>query len=366
MTTDKNGKCNEHEENNSDYNKLQELLNESSRTFAFTLEKLPRPLSMWLGAAYLGARIIDEVEDSGLASIDKGHLLKRIPGVLRGATKEEITSLETMLEGVKKDKTKGYRMLLGNLGFVQTALGGFPSKVQDIIRTYYEQMTEGLSNPRIQNIITLEDHHNYCHYAAGVVGYMVTELTKEAGYFSEEQARTKLMPSPNNWNLGVNSAHDFGVALQLVNNIRDFYKDAEEGIYRYPQQLFEKSSTTYDSLLKLQEKDKEVLDNAYKEILRPQIEDAKKYIFSADKWIEELPFSPIELRQSWGDALAMSAATLRMVNTPRFFYDPACRKISKDEVNTIDSKIVALTQQRKGIYGFLEHLFEKTAATYNP
>ncbi len=345
------------------YSRLQELLNESSRTFAFTLEKLPRNLYMWLGAAYLGARIIDEVEDSYLADSDKKHLMKRIPGVLRGGAKEEISSLEMLLVGSKQDKPAGYKELLSNIGFVQKVLSEFPSAVQDIIRRYYDEMADGLSNPGVQNIQTLEDHHNYCHYAAGVIGYMVSKITREAGYFDDENIK-RVMPNPSNRALGVNSAHDFGIGLQLTNDIRDLQKDAEQGIFRYPRELVEKQSLDYNRLVSLKESDKEELDRAYNNILKPQIEDAKKYIISANRWIEELPFNPAGLRQAWGDTLAMSAATLRAINTPKFFYDENYRKISREEVASIDAKVLELTQSKKGLLPFFEHLFERDVSSY--
>ena len=345
------------------YPKLQELLNKSSRTFAFTLEKLPKPLFAWLRAAYLGARIEDEIEDSDLADIDKKHLMKRIPGVLRGGSKEEISSLESLLVGPTQDKSEGYKELLSNIGFVQRALSEFPSAVQDIIRKYYDEMADGLSNPGVQNIQTLEDHHSYCHYAAGVIGYMVSELTREAGYFDEENIK-RVMPDPSNWALGINSAHDFGIGLQLTNDIRDLDKDTKQGIFRYPYELVEKQGFDYVKLVKLKESDKDELDNAYKNILKPQIEDAKKYIISANRWIDELPFNPAGLKQSWGDALAMSASTLRIIDTPRFFYDENYRKISREEIISIDAKVLELTQSKKSLLSFLEHLFEKDVSSY--
>ena len=345
------------------YLKIRELLSKSSRTFAYTLAKLPKPLSMWLGAAYLEARIEDELEDSDLAQADKRHLMKRIPGILRGGSREEILSLEKLLVGPKQDKPEGYKELLSNIGFVQEALGEFPSAVQDIIRRYCDEMADGLSNPGIQNIQTLEDHHKYCHYAAGVIGYMVSELTREAGYFNDENVR-KVMPEHSDLTIGVNTAHDFGIGLQLTNDTRDLHKDAEQGIFRYPRELVEKQGLDYSKLVNLKESDKDELDKAYNHILVPQIEDAKKYIVSANQWIEELPFNPVGLRQSWGDALAMSAYTLRVINTPKFFYDKDFRKISREDVTSIDTKVLEIVQSKKSLLPFLEHLFIKDAPSY--
>lgn len=343
--------------------KLQNLLQESSRTFAFTLEKLPQPLSKWLGAAYLGARIIDEVEDSPLAVEDKKYIMKRIPSVLRGGAEFETSSLETLLKGLSEEKIQGYQKLLSNISCVRLELGKFPAKVQDIIRKCYDKMVEGLSNPATQNIQTLEDHHRYCHYAAGTVGYMVTELTQEAGYFTEQQVR-KLMPFPDNFKLGVNPAHDFALGLQLTNDVRDLHKDAKEGIYRYPQDLLKQESLTYEILLNAKEKDSENLKKAYK-VLKSQINDARQYILSANTWLDELPFNPIGLRQAWGDTLAMSAATLRVINNHAFFYDEKYRKISQEEVKCIDEKTRELTEKNKTMLPFLEHLFDRPASDYN-
>jgi len=351
-------------ENNCSDSMLQNLLQDSSRTFAFTLEKLPQPLSKWLRAAYLGARIIDEVEDSPLAVDDKKHIMKRIPSIFRGAGEFEVSSLESMLRGLSEEKIQGYQKLISNISCVKSELGKFPATIQDIIRKYYDEMTEGLASRATQYIQTLEDHHRYCHYAAGTIGYMVTELTQEVGYFTVQQVRTKLMPFPDNWKLGVNPAHDFALGLQLTNDIRDLHKDVKEGIYRYPQDLLNQESLTYEKLLNTKEEDKENLEKAYK-ILKPQIEDAKQYILSANTWLDELPFSPIGLRQAWGDTLAMSAATLRTINTPAFFYNEEYRKISQEEVKCIDEKTRELTEKNKTMLPFLEHLFNDPVSKYD-
>ena len=87
------------------------------------------------------------------------------------------------------------------------------------------------------------------------------------------------------------------------------------------------------------------------EILREQIEDARKYLDGGVKWVELLPYEPSGMRECWGSALAFAAAT--------------CRKIKRAEIKTIQEKIEELTKQRKSVGEFVEHLFERSAGEYS-
>jgi len=351
-----------------DFVYIDGLMERTSRTFAYTLKKLPVELQKHLIPAYQAYRTIDQIEDSPIPIELKMILMNEVLACFETLDMKRAKDLESRIKGVPAAKT-GYRELLDNVSRVVNSFRTLPREVKDSITRHGREMADGLSNPELKRITTLEDHHRYCHYAAAVVGHLITEDLVLSGYLPKEAAH-ELMPftADNNPPIGTNRAHDFGVALQLTNDIRDFPEDYAMGSPRWPTGLAEKYGIRYERLA-----DKtlsgEDLEKAAK-VLAEQIDDAKKYVLSGIPWIEAMPYKVsgkenVEgIRLSWGDALAFSAATLRAINTPLYFTDENYRKISRSEVNKIDKTMQSLIQKRIEIKPFIEHLFAEPASTY--
>ncbi len=346
-----------------DFVYIDKLMRETSRTFDYTLRRQPQDIRKDLVCAYQVYRIIDQIEDTDISSGHKFYVMHQVLDCLSDLDLKKAGSLENLLKGIPVTK-KGYGELLGNFSRLVSAFAILPDETRRIIVRYGREMADGLSNPGIQKIRTIEDHHVYCHYAASVVGFFVTEDLAFRGYLTQEQMR-KVMPSSTERNpeVGRNIAHDFGVALQLTNNIRDFHDDYLQGIYRWPSSLIEKAGLDYGRLA-----DKTIsgdeLDRAFS-ILKEQIVDAERYVISSLKWIDELPFQ-LEGREnvdgikiSWSDALAFSAATLHTINTPEFFTNADRRKITRSEVNRIDKHVNELVRKRESMESFVRLLLEK-------
>ena len=339
---------------------LDELLKSSSRTFALVIPKLPEPLRTQVGTAYLVARIIDEVEDNPRIEPEKKEMMLLVPEAINegGAKIAQIKEFFSRVEPTKPE----YRTLLDNPNVVHNTMKNFPETIRETIVRHCYNMAFGLSHPELGKINSIEEHHEYCHFAAGLVGYMVSELTHLSGLITQDTL-SKMMPSPEIRRRGVNSAHDFGVGLQLVNDIRDIFEDNEAGAPKWPRDLLDRREINFEQIVSLKRGDEQT-KVAY-EILREQIEDARKYLDGGVKWVEFLPYEPSGMRECWGSALAFAAATCRKINTERFFYDVIYRKIKRAEIKTIQEKIEELTKQRKSVGEFVEHLFEKSAGEYS-
>ncbi|MBU0760190.1 MAG: squalene/phytoene synthase family protein [Nanoarchaeota archaeon] len=339
---------------------LQEILGAVSRTFAHTLAFLPSGIREWLTAAYLEDRVIDEIEDNPGVHQNYKDMMLRIPSVLRRGDESEVATLSTFLKGLTPTKPE-YRILLDNLPVVHSALRSFPECAQNTIEEYGIEMAIGLSSLKIREIRTLEDHHEYCHFAAGVVGFMITELMRSAGHFKDEDLRI-LMPRPEIRRIGANPAHDFGVGLQLVNDIRDLHEDYVAGGSKWPSELIEAEGLTVEDLINLKA-DGENVERAYR-VLQVQLGDAKDYIMQAKTWIDRLPFEQGGVRRCWINTAALAAATCRAINTPAFYYDSGSRKITRGEVLEIDKKVVGTIQRNESPSALIGHLFEKPANEY--
>ena len=339
------------------------LMPKISRTFDYTIKELPEDLRKSSVVAYAFFRAIDCVEDSPLSHESKISLMNEIVATFS----DGISSAEALDERLFliNPKKKQYLELLRNYSRVVNASKILDRETIALISKYGRQMADGLSNPEIQRITTLENHHRYCHYAAAVVGYFITNDMWAKGYISDELLQ-KLMPSTddNNPSVGKNPAHDLAVALQLTNNIRDLHDDYIDGIYRWPSSLLSARGLTYEDVVNPEiPLDKLRLATG---VLREQIDDAKRYFPSATSWIDDIPFQvhgkngdDIKgIKKSWGSALAFSAATLRKINTEQFFKDKSCRKINRKEIRKISKAVRGEIDSRRGVRSLIYNLFE--------
>lgn len=344
----------------------RELMPKISRTFDFTIRKLPEGLQKELIVAYALCRTIDCIEDSYIAPESKIELMNGLVSCFSNQDVSAASSLESKLTSVG-GKKPGYQRLMRHYSRVVSASETLDKESVERISNCGRQMADGLSNPQIQRIVTLEDHYRYCHYAAAVVGYFITDEMLAKGYLTKEQLK-RLMPSvhDNNPEVGINFAHDFALALQLTNNIRDLHEDYKNGIFRWPSSLLSSRDLAYEDIVRRGisggKKEKAL------EILQLQIGDAERYFGSGVRWVDEIPFEAEgkedgdfeRIKHSWGDALALSAATLGKINSKTFFKHPESNRLTRKEVYKIDEIVSQRVAQRKNLCNLIEHLFEKT------
>lgn len=215
-----------------------EMLRATSRTFALSIEQLPRPLRDPLTLAYLLLRVSDYLEDNDhMPRERKAELLLLWDEVLSADT--DVCRLTQELQGIADDAPDAHAARSSALLLEQ--LEQLPHEDQEIIVRYVRQTTRGMARwqhqgPRVENETELDD---YMHQVAGLVGYLITELF--ACHVPSIQAqKAQLMPL----------AREYGLALQTVNVIRGLPQDFERGwifvprsycaqVQLEPHQLFE-------------------------------------------------------------------------------------------------------------------------------
>ena len=151
-----------------------QLMPKISRTFHLTLQSLPEDVRRDCIVAYTCYRAIDNTEDSSLSFKDKIDLMNEVVSVFSKGDIKGGRRLQKRLAAVKQKK-KGYAQLMRNYSKVIGASKTLGEEVVQLIAQGGREMADGLANPEIQRIETLDDHHRYCHYAAGVVGYFITK-----------------------------------------------------------------------------------------------------------------------------------------------------------------------------------------------
>ncbi|NIQ83609.1 MAG: squalene/phytoene synthase family protein [Acidobacteria bacterium] len=205
--------------------RLEDLLEKTSRTFALSIPPLPEPTRREVTVAYLLFRIADTLEDATLW--DRERRLA------------ELAAFDALLESTDEKRARacaqswvqdppldhaGYVELLAETPAVLRAWSELGAEARELVGIHTRRTIAGMSGfvererDGVLELSDVEDMRRYCYAVAGIVGEMLTEL------FLLD--RPQLLPVADE--LRRDAAH-FGEALQLVNILKDVAGDTDEG-----------------------------------------------------------------------------------------------------------------------------------------
>jgi len=198
-----------------------DLLPGVSRTFAMTIPVLPEELRSPVACSYLLCRIADNIEDHpDLSDRTKEKLFAQFLDGLHGEAEEDFHN--EWPEGAGKTLAEKYPVIL-------LAYRSFPEEQQGVIETCVKEMVSGMRSiilhrppERKEHVCqTREELQEYCHYVAGIVGIMLSQIFSD--FLGSEPDKEK-----------EKAAHQFGLGLQLTNILQDRNEDALRGISFLP------------------------------------------------------------------------------------------------------------------------------------
>ena len=169
------------------YAEVERLTRRRARNFAYGIRVLPRPKRRAISAIYAFAREVDDVADGDLPVDEK---------------RERLEELRTSLDA----SPNGNAMLVA----LADARARYP--IPD--RALHDLIAGGLQDLRQSRYASFEDLHGYCRRVAGAVGVACVAV-----YGSDDDRRAEAL----------------GVALQLINIIRDVAEDWCLGRVYLPQ-----------------------------------------------------------------------------------------------------------------------------------
>ncbi|MCA9668054.1 MAG: squalene/phytoene synthase family protein [Myxococcales bacterium] len=294
-----------------------------SRTFALTIPVLPGELRDSVCCAYLLCRIADTIEDrADLDDARRAALFDTFSGLLvepdDDALLARFATLWPKREGSADDAA--YQPLMRQLAPVIVAHASLTPRQRAPINDCVLEMIDGMRlmvrKPPERGVLhicsDLEELERYCHYVAGTVGLMLTQLFADhlgaGSTFSADAQREH--------------GHRFGLGLQLTNILKDHRVDLSRNVSFFPAEWLDtrrSNGTPAQGLLP-----------QYKHRL---VERTLEHLEAAHLYTLALPPEPQGLRLFCLWALWMSAATMREV---------ACStaphpKISRAEVGEIVS-----------------------------
>jgi len=308
-----------------------------SRTFALTIDALAPPLADQVCVGYLLCRIPDTVEDAT-------HIPPRAQQTLLQTYRESLdpaspTSVEAFTrratQWIPAQPTSDWE-LVENTPTVVAAFEQFSQRTQEAMRSPICEMTTGMlrfvdrytNEPgiRIQTPIELR---SYCHYVAGTVGELITNLL----------AKQPLTPARETV-LRTNAEH-FGRLLQLVNIAKDVRDDyvTENNVY-VPREWLAAEEVPHNHVI-----DPDYRSGAVSALSRI-LDQAQQHLDPAQTYIEKMPLADGNTVVAWAVPYLLAVGTLRELRAnPAAAFSEEEVKVSREEVQTIMNTVYATDRQ---------------------
>ncbi|KAJ0262767.1 Squalene synthase 1 [Hirschfeldia incana] len=180
------------------------MLHKVSRSFSLVIQQLGTDLRNAVCVFYLVLRALDTVEDDTSIPTDE-----KLPILI--AFHRHIYDTDWHYSC----GTKEYKVLMDQFHHVSAAFLELEKGYQEAIEEITKRMGAGMTKFICQEVETVDDYDEYCHYVAGLVGLGLSKLFLASG--------TEVL-TPD-WEHISNS---MGLFLQKTNIIRDYLEDINE------------------------------------------------------------------------------------------------------------------------------------------
>lgn len=320
-----------------------------SRTFALTVDVLEEPMASQICLGYLLCRVADTVEDAGhIPPADQAALLRTYDEVL---DPDDETDVEAFQAAVTEwlppadDRNEDWNVVAQTPRVLAT-FRDQPTDVQDAIIPPVREMVDGMADfidrhaetggLRIADRAELEQ---YCYYAAGTVGNLITNLLTR-GDLAEDRVRTLY-----------ETAEEFGLLLQLVNVSKDVHDDfVEENNVYLPAAWLEAEGVPQDAVIDPENR----VESA--RVVERTADFARSFLDDAQAYLEEMPLTQGNTLAAWGIPYLLAVGTLRELGArPEDALTETGVKVSREEVFAVVSVM------SQGSRGSLAELREKIA-----
>ncbi|MAF85313.1 MAG: hypothetical protein CL875_02350 [Dehalococcoidales bacterium] len=303
-----------------DWKYCEEILPKVSRTFALNIAQLKGDIYKAVLLGYLLFRIADTFEDNNFQNeTQKITALRDYSEIFRG--NKNLNERLKLYESLKFrwEEESPDKNLVENGGRVIGCYFDLPDVYREIVAPHIARTSEGMakfqkrkleSNSKVFQLQNVKDLEEYCYYVAGIVGEMLTQI------FCQQEDISALKSELEKYQT------QFGLALQVINIVKDYQKDIERGWYYIPASITEKYGITLDKVTNLSIfQKKRILSE-----LAPVILD---YFNSTLKYIKTIPESERPIRMFCIIPFVLAYNTLLNITQMKG------NKLPRDQVTTI-------------------------------
>jgi farnesyl-diphosphate farnesyltransferase len=221
------------------------LLPDVSRTFALSIELLPDALREPVRVGYLLCRIVDTIEDDARLPLDAREALFEVfeAALTRGLATAR--ALELLAEATDVGDVPAERELIRGASHVFARYAALRPAAREALHAPVLEMARGMRGYARRThaagrlrLTDVPDLERYCYFVAGTVGELLTALFAHVhGADAALLARVEADAVP------------FGLALQLVNIVKDCAEDQERGVCYLPESVAAAHGLTVEQLL---------------------------------------------------------------------------------------------------------------------
>ena len=295
-----------------------------SRTFALTVDVLDEPMSSYICVGYLVCRIADTVEDAeDVPPATQSRLLRLYDRALDPDDDTDVREFVTAVEPYLDEDRSDDWAVVADAERVVRVVEALPEDVREAVTPPARELVQGMAmfvdryadrgGLRIQSRDELEE---YCYYAAGTVGNLITNLVTRGDVDAERRRRL------------YDTAEGFGLLLQLVNISKDVYDDYDEENNVYlPADWLDEEGVPQDAVLA----DEHEVGSA--RVVHRTADHARTFLDDAQFYLEHVPTTDGNTLAAWAIPFLLAVGTLReLVARPEDALTDRGVKISRQEV----------------------------------
>ncbi|MXV64154.1 squalene/phytoene synthase family protein [Natronorubrum sp. JWXQ-INN-674] len=315
-----------------------------SRTFSITIDRLEEPMAKQICIGYLLCRVADTIEDAGhIPPETQTELLTTYDRLLDPETDQTASAFMDDVEPwIPDDRTDDWDVVAETPRVVRT-FESLDEEPREIMRDPVRELVDGMAmftdryadegGLRLQ---TLEELEEYCWYAAGTVGTLITGLVAR-GASPERAAEMR------------ENARSFALLLQLVNIAKDVESDYhdENNVY-LPAEWLDEEDVDVERVT--DESNHRGVTNVIKRVTGR----AETYLDDAHRYLEVVPETHGNKLAAWAIPYLLAVGTMRELRErPEDVIRDGDVKISRAEVyallQTFEGEISrsALSELRK-------------------
>ncbi len=309
-----------------DYGWCYESVQRVSRTFALTVDVLEEPMSRRICLGYLLCRVADTLEDASHIEADRQvELLHSFNAAL---DPESETTIEEFRAAVDPwlppaSERNADWVVVAQSPTVVATFAELPADIRNALLPPIHEMVDGMAmfverhadegGIRIRDQDELEE---YCYYAAGTVGTLITNLLSQ-GDVSEERVRTMR-----------ETAEEFGLLLQLVNVSKDVHDDyTEENNVYLPAEWLDSEGVPQAAVTAPQHRDESA------RVVARTADLARSCLDEAQTYLETMPLREGNTLSAWLVPYILAVGTLRELDKrPEDALTDTGVKVSRQEV----------------------------------
>lgn len=294
-----------------------------SRTFSITIDRLEEPMSRHICVGYLLCRIADTIEDAGhIPPAAQTELLATYDRLLDPNADGSVSAFMDDVEPwIPEERTDDWDVVAETPRVLQT-FESLEEEPREIMREPVRELVDGMAmftdryasegGLRLQTIEELEE---YCWYAAGTVGTLITGLVARG----TSQERADEMRG---------NARSFALLLQLVNIAKDVESDYhdENNVY-LPAEWLADEGVDQERVVHPENRESSA------RVVSRTAEYARSFLDDAQAYLETMPLSNGNTMEAWTVPYLLAVGTLRELSSrPEDALTETGVKISRQEV----------------------------------